>query len=249
MIILKTERVSKHFGEVRAVDGVDLSLQKGVLTSIVGPNGAGKTTLVNLLSGLLVPDSGRIFFLEKDITRLPPYKRTRLGIGRCFQLVSLYEGLSVFDNVRIPVISGLNMARNMLSPLDGKDSVTKRAEEILETFGIIDKKNIAAKDLPYGDKKILDIAVAYSLNPTLLLLDEPTSGVSTFEKTRVMQLVKNLIKDKGITALVVEHDMDVVYSYSDKIVVLHQGKTLAEGAPKEVLENPEVGKVFLGVEK
>jgi len=249
MIVLRTEQVRKYFGEVRAVDSVNLSLEKGVLTSVVGPNGAGKTTLVNLLSGLLAPDSGRIFFLDRDITRLPPSKRTRLGIGRCFQLVSLYEGLTAFDNIRIPVISAHGVAPNMISPLDGKELITKRTEEILGTFGLLEKKNTVAKDLPHGDKKILDIAVAYSLNPTLLLLDEPTSGVSTFEKTRVMQLIRDLIKSKGITALVVEHDMDVVYSYSDKIVVLHQGSILAEGSPKDVMENPQVAKVFLGVEK
>lgn len=249
MIVLRTEQVRKYFGEVRAVDSVNLSLEKGVLTSVVGPNGAGKTTLVNLLSGLLAPDSGRILFLDRDITRLPPSKRTRLGIGRCFQLVSLYEGLTAFDNIRIPVISAHGMAPNVISPLDGNEPITKRTEEILGTFGLLEKKNTVVKDLPHGDKKILDIAVAYSLNPTLLLLDEPTSGVSTFEKTKVMQLIRDLIKSKGITALVVEHDMDVVYSYSDKIVVLHQGSILAEGSPKDVMENPQVAKVFLGVEK
>lgn len=249
MIVLKTEQLKKHFGEVRAVDGVDLSVDKGSLTAIVGPNGAGKTTLINLISGLLMPDSGKVLFLDRDITKLPIHARARLGIGRCFQIVNLYEGLTVFDNIRIPLISSKGIGGNMISSLDAKRSVTEEAHEILGRFGLLERKNMIARDLPHGDKKILDIAVAYALNPAMLLLDEPTSGVSTFEKTKVMELTRGLIKGKGITALVVEHDMDVVSSYSDKIVVLHQGKVLAEGPPKEVMENHQVRSVFLGVEK
>jgi len=249
VIVLKTEQLKKHFGEVRAVDGVDLSVDKGSLTAIVGPNGAGKTTLINLISGLLMPDSGKVLFLDRDITKLPIHARARLGIGRCFQIVNLYEGLTVFDNIRIPLISSKGIGGNMISSLDAKRSVTEEAHEILGRFGLLERKNMIARDLPHGDKKILDIAVAYALNPAMLLLDEPTSGVSTFEKTKVMELTRGLIKGKGITALVVEHDMDVVSSYSDKIVVLHQGKVLAEGPPKEVMENHQVRSVFLGVEK
>ena len=130
------------------------------------------------------------------------------------------------------MISAQGMAPNMISPLDGNESLTKRMEEILGIFGLLEKRNVVARDLPHDDKKVLDIAVAYSLNPTLLLLDEPTSGVSTFEKTKVMQLIRDLIKSKGITALVVEHDMDVVYSYSDRIVMLHEGSILAERPPE-----------------
>lgn len=246
MIILRTEKLKKHFGEVRAADGVDLTVESGSLTSIVGPNGAGKTTLINLLSGLLKPDSGRVIFMDKDVTRLPSCKRTRLGMARCFQIVSLFEGLTALDNIRLALISVMGMTRNMTSILDRNEEVTKKAHEVLETFGLLDKKDIITRDLPYGDKKILDVAVAFSLNPKLFLLDEPTSGVSTLEKRRIMEMIRNIVKGKGITALVVEHDMDVVFSYSDNIVVLHQGKVLAEGKPKEIAENPEVSKVFFG---
>ncbi|MEM3406416.1 MAG: ABC transporter ATP-binding protein [Nitrososphaerota archaeon] len=245
-MILYTKNLVKHFGEVKAVENVNLSLEEGVITSLVGPNGAGKTTLINIISGAIPPDNGKIFFIEKDITNLPPYKRAKMGIGRSFQIPALYNNLTVLDNIRIAIISYLGKANKFFYKIDKE--VNEKTEEILKIFNFQEKKNLLAQDLSHGDRKLLDVAIAFSLNPKLVLLDEPTSGVSTSEKREIMNTIYNVIKERKVTALIVEHDMDVVFSYSDEIIVMHEGEIIAKGEPSKIKEDKNVEHILLGVE-
>jgi len=246
--ILEVSGLKKYFGEVKAVDGVNFAIKKETITSIIGPNGAGKTTLLNLISGMLKPDAGKVVFMGKNITKMPPYKIAKLGIGRSFQLVSVYDGLTVFDNIRIPILSRMGKTKSMVSLLERDVKVKEEANEILELFGLFDKKDVLAGELPHGDRKLLDVAIAFALNPKLVLLDEPTSGVGVREKRHVMDVIEKAVREKGVTAIIVEHDMDIVFSYSDRIIVMHQGKILADGSPGEIKENEEVKTVILGGE-
>ncbi|MEM3130186.1 MAG: ABC transporter ATP-binding protein [Nitrososphaerota archaeon] len=245
-MILYIKNLVKHFGEVKAVENVNLSLEEGVITSLVGPNGAGKTTLINIISGAILPDKGKIFFYEKDITNLPPYKRAKMGIGRSFQIPALYNNLTVLDNIRIAIISYLGKANKLFNKIDNE--INEKTEEILKIFNFQEKKNLLAQDLSHGDRKLLDVAIAFSLNPKLVLLDEPTSGVSTSEKREIMNTIYNVIKEKRVTALIVEHDMNVVFSYSDEIIVMHEGKIIAKGEPSKIKEDKNVEHILLGVE-
>lgn len=245
--MLKIEKLKKYFGFVKAVDNVDLEINKGEIVSIIGTNGAGKTTLVNLISGYLRPDSGRILFFEKDITYAPPYFRIKMGIGRSFQLIQLFGGMTVLDNVRIALFSKYGMIRKVLWPADRYSFVTKEAIGILNNFNIADKMHLTPKGLSEGDLKILDIAIAFALKSNLLLLDEPTSGVASSDKFRVMDSIVYVIKKEGISTLIIEHDMDIVSEYSDRVVVMHEGKIMVEGKPKEVMENREVKAAVFGI--
>ncbi|MEM2929075.1 MAG: ABC transporter ATP-binding protein, partial [Nitrososphaerota archaeon] len=235
-----------HFGEVKAVENVNLSLEEGIITSLVGPNGAGKTTLINIISGAIPLDNGKIFFYEKDITNFPPYKRAKMGIGRSFQIPALYNNLTVLDNIRVAIISYLRKANKLFNKIDKE--IDEKTEEILKIFNFQEKKNLLAQDLSHGDRKLLDVAIAFALDPKLVLLDEPTSGVSTSEKREIMNTIYNVIKEKKVTALIVEHDMDVVFSYSDEIIVMHEGKIIAEGEPAQIKGNKNVEHILLGVE-
>jgi len=244
--ILVTRNLKKYFGEVHAVDGVNLSILEGEVAFIIGPNGAGKTTFLNLLCKWLEPDEGKIFFMGKDVTKMPPYKLTKMGIGRSFQLVNLYDTLTVFDNIRVAVISRLGRSGKIFSLVDRDKEVAKETEEILKTFGLSDKKDLLASELPHGDRKLLDVAIPFALKPKLLLLDEPTSGVSTEEKDPVMKTIVSAVKAAGTTALIIEHDMSIVFSYSDRVIAMHEGKILADGKPKEVQENKLVKTLIMG---
>lgn len=246
MAILQVRDLLKQFGNVRAVDHVSLDIMEGEILALVGSNGAGKTTLVNLISGYLKPDKGRIIFMGKDITRLPAVARTRMGIGRSFQIPSLYENITVLDNVRIALLSIEGKTKNLLRPVSTFDDVTREAMEILDIFGLRDKAYEYPSELPEGDRKILDVAIAYSLKPKLILLDEPTAGVATKDKFRVMDILVKALRSRGSSALIVEHDMDVVESYSDRVAVMHSGRIIAIGKPEEVLSNPSVKSILFG---
>jgi len=245
--MLKTEKLKKHFGFVKAVDNVDLEIKHGEIVSIIGTNGAGKTTLVNLISGYLRPDGGRILFFDKDITYASPYVRIQMGVGRSFQLIQLFGGISVLDNVRTALFSKYGLIKKGLWPADRYSSVTEEAIEILNNFNIGDKKDLTPKGLSEGDLKILDIAIAFALKSKLLLLDEPTSGVATSDKFKVMDSIISAIKKEGISTLIIEHDMDIVSGYSDRVIVMHEGKIMAEGRPGEVMENKEVKATVFGI--
>ncbi len=236
----------KYFGEVHAVDDVDFRIKEGEVLSLVGPNGAGKTTLVNVISGFYPPDSGRILFKGKDITHFPPYKRIKEGIARSFQLVNVYDNLPAIDNVRVAILSRQGKTSKIFSLLERDEDVRKEAIDILGLFGLSGKEMEMAKGLAQGDRKLLDVAIAFALRPKLILLDEPTSGVSTKDKATIMDTVIAAVKSEKISAAIVEHDMDIVFSYSDRVVVMLEGKILADGKPSEIKENAEVRAALIG---
>lgn len=245
MLIVKN--LTKRFGGFTAVDDVNLEIKEGEIISIIGTNGAGKTTLVNMISGYLKPDSGTILFSDKDITYASPYIRIKLGVGRSFQLIQLFENSTALDNVRTALFSKYGMIRRGLLPADRYTSVTDEATEILRNFNMLDKKNLTPKALSEGDMKILDVAIAFALKSRLLLLDEPTSGVATQDKFKVMDAIVSAIRKEGISTLIIEHDMDIVSGYSDRVIVMHEGKILAEGKPDEIMENREVKATLFGI--
>lgn len=245
MALLSLKRVKKYFGDVHALDGINLEIDKGLI-SIIGPNGAGKTTLVNVISGALLPDDGLVFFENREITKKPMTERVKMGISRSYQLVQLFSGLTVYDNIRACCILRNNLGMRFFSSVKKFRSVNEECEEICERFLLSDKKDMLARDLPHGDKKLLDVAIAYALRPKILLLDEPTSGLSVFERDRVMDIITSTVKKDGITTVIVEHDMDVVFNYSDRIVVMHEGKVIADGKPEEVEKLSLVKNLVMG---
>jgi branched-chain amino acid transport system ATP-binding protein len=245
--MLTVDNLKKHFGFVRAVDNINLEIKEGEIVSIIGTNGAGKTTLVNLISGYIKPDSGRILFFNKDITYASPYVRIKLGVGRSFQLIQLFGNSTVLDNVRTALFSKYGMIRRGFLPADRYSSVTDEAIDILGNFNISDKKHLTPTGLSEGDLKILDIAIAFALKSKLLLLDEPTSGVATNDKFKVMDSIVSAIRKERISTLIIEHDMDIVSGYSDRVIVMHEGRIMAEGKPDEIMENKEVKATVFGI--
>jgi len=246
MNLLETINLKRYFGETRAVDDVNLTIAEGEFISIVGPNGAGKTSLCNVVSGLLAPESGKIIFKGQDVTRASVIERVKAGIARSFQLVNLFDDLSAFDNAALAIFSRENKTRNlaMLAHLDR--DVIAEADAVLGQFGLAAKRNEAARGLAQGERKLLDVALAYALRPKLLFLDEPTSGVSTRNKGQIMDTIASVVRGEGITAVIIEHDMDVVFKYSNRIVVMHQGAILAQGTPDAIRKNDQVAMILLG---
>ena len=246
MILLKTVNLRKQFGETRACDGLDFVVQKGEFLSLVGSNGAGKTTLVNLISAHLQPDSGQILLEDRDITYTNVADRIKAGIARSFQIVNLFDGLSVFDNVTLSIFSREGKIARIAALADHDQDVRSETFDVLGRFGLNGKSGVPAGGLAQGERKLLDVAVAYALRPKLLFLDEPTSGVSTREKTQIMDTVSSVVRAGAVTAVVIEHDMDVVFRYSDRIVMMHEGRFLADGTPEEIKANKDVANILLG---
>jgi branched-chain amino acid transport system ATP-binding protein len=248
MSLLRTEGLKKYFGDTRAVDGVNFSVNEGEFLSLVGTNGAGKTSLVNLISAFLFPDSGRIFIGERDITYATVDERIRAGIARSFQLVNLFDDLSVLDNVALAIFARERKTKRIFALAERDTEVTAEALDLLGQFNLDGKAQAFAGGLAQGERKLLDVAVAYALRPKLLFLDEPTSGVSTRDKAQIMDTVSAVVRGGKITAVVIEHDMDVVFKYSDRVVVMHEGKFLADGPPEEIRRNTDVATYLLGTD-
>ena len=246
MEILQTVNLKKYFGDTRAVDNVNLTIQEGEFISLVGPNGAGKTSFVNVVSALFPPDSGKILFKGEDITHATVTERVKAGIARSFQIVNLFDDLTAFDNVTLAIFSRQGKTSHLGSLAHLDHAVSTEADNVLGQFNLSSKRNERARDLAQGERKLLDVAIAYALKPKLLFLDEPTSGVSTRDKGQIMDTIASVVRGEGITAVIVEHDMDVVFKYSDRIVVMQQGAILAQGAPDEIRKNDEVAMVLLG---
>jgi branched-chain amino acid transport system ATP-binding protein len=246
MNLLETKKLTRHFGDTRAVDGVDFTIGEGEVLALIGSNGAGKTSLVNLVSGLLRPDSGTIAFRGADVTNLSVHDRIQAGIARSFQLVNLFDQLTLLDNVALSIFSREDLTRKLLSLADSQRDVWEEAFEILRQFGLDAKALQLAGGISQGERKLLDVAVAYALKPRLLFLDEPTSGVSTREKAPIMDVISSIVRSHHITAVVIEHDMDVVFKYSDRIVAMHQGTILASGTPDEIRHNEKVTTTLIG---
>ena len=246
MNLLQTTKLTRHFGKTRAVDGVDFTVNEGEVLALIGSNGAGKTSLVNVISGLLRPDSGSIVFRGADVTRLSVHDRIRAGIARSFQLVNLFDQLTLLDNVALSIFSREDLTRKLLSLADHHRAVWQEAFEILRQFGLAASSTQLAGGISQGERKLLDVAVAFALRPRLLFLDEPTSGVSTREKAPIMDVITAVVRSNNITAVIIEHDMDVVFKYSDRIVAMHQGSILASGTPDEIRRNEAVTTNLLG---
>lgn len=244
--LLKTTQLTKSFGDTHAVDHVDFAVAAGEVLALIGSNGAGKTTLINLISGLIAPDSGRVDFQGTDITRASTHRKIGLGIARSFQLVNLFDQLSVQDNVTLAIFSREGRTRRLFSLADADTAVRDEGAAVLKQFGLDGRAGEPAGGLSQGERKLLDVAVAYALRPKLLFLDEPTSGVSTREKAPIMDIITQVVRSGGITAVIVEHDMDVVFTYCPRIVAMHQGTILADGTPEQIRSNPQVTANMLG---
>lgn len=244
--MLRIEDIDKSFDEFMAVDGAGLTVGKGELVAVIGPNGAGKTTLFNLITGQLKPDNGKVVFMEEDITHLPPYQICKKGIARSFQIANIFPRLTVFGNVQVAVLSQQRRSNRLFRP--AKNTAVEETNSILESLGLLDKARNIAGSISHGDQRILEIAIALGNDPVLLILDEPTAGMSPEETSATMDLIKRLADMHGLTILFCEHDMDVVFGIAQSIMVMHQGRTLIQGSPEQVRENEEVVNAYLGGE-
>ena len=249
MSILKIEGLTKIFGELRAVDKVSVRFQEGELTSIIGPNGAGKSTFFNLITGRLAPSSGAVYLKEEDITGLPPHKILRRGIGRSFQITNIFPGLSIFENVRIGILAYNGKSSNLFSQVRKMNEINDEVLRNLDDLGLRDEKDTIAGALSHGDQKRLEIALALTSQPDLLLLDEPTAGMNPEETKILTNLIKEISDERGITVIFTEHDMDVVFSISERIIVMQQGRIIADGKGEEIKGNKHVREAYLGVEE
>jgi branched-chain amino acid transport system ATP-binding protein len=246
-VILSAQDLHKYYGDFCALDGVSFQIYENEFVSIIGPNGAGKTTLINVLTGLLKPNQGKVFFKDMEITGIGPEKLSKLGVARSFQLVNIFPNFTVLEFMMVAIVSRLGKGKNFYSLLHRDDIVINEAMEVAKLFGLDEKRDVQAKNLPQGDKKLLDVASAFALRPEVILLDEPTSGVSTSDKNKIMETLVSASKKIGIKTIIqVEHDMDIVFSYSGRIIALHQGKILADNSPEEIEKNEEVVCTVLG---
>jgi branched-chain amino acid transport system ATP-binding protein len=244
--LLAAHAVRKTYGGFVALDDVSLAVAEGEFISIVGPNGAGKTTLVNVLTGLLTLSSGEIRFKGRDIAGIGPVRLAKLGMARAFQLVNIFPTLTVRETLSVAIISQRGRARSFFARLDGDREILARVREVAKIFGLDGKLDHVAGTLPQGAKKLLDVASAFALQPEVILLDEPTSGVSTREKAPIMDRITGVVRSEKISAVIIEHDMDVVFKYSDRIVVMHQGTILADGTPEAIRRNDTVITTLIG---
>jgi len=244
---LETRDLTIRFGGHVAVNGVSSVFRPGELTAIVGPNGAGKTTYFNLISGQLRPSSGTILFDGADITTLSAPLRTRAGLGRAFQLTNLFPNLSVEENVRLAVQAASGVHYDMLRPWMTRRDLIARADAILDSVALGNRRKVAATVLSHGDQRKLEVALMMALEPKVFMFDEPTAGMSVDEVPVVLDLIAKLKQDQAKIILLVEHKMDVVRSLADRIIVLHNGKLVADGAPAEVIASPVVQEAYLGI--
>lgn len=242
--MLQVEKITKSFGGFQAIAEANLTVPKGQVVAVIGPNGAGKSTLFNLIMGSLKANSGQIMFKSKNITGSPPHKICRMGIAQSFQLVNIFNSLTVFETIQVAVLSRNRQNNKMLFPSE--------RIAIRETLEILDKVNLTqyadkiCTSISYGDQKVLEIAVSLACNPELLLLDEPTAGMSPEETKVITKLIQGLSKSDGLTVLLTEHDMEVVFGIAQRIMVLHQGRTIAEGLPDVIRQDVTVKKAYLG---
>ncbi|MFO1108073.1 MAG: ABC transporter ATP-binding protein [Bradyrhizobium sp.] len=240
--LLSTRALERHFGGLKAVDGVDFSLDHGEIRAIIGPNGAGKTTFVSLLCGRVSPTSGTIVFEGADVTRLPAYRRVRRGIAYTFQITNVFANLSVFDNVMLAAQSHIRRSSGFFARLNQAE-LDRKAMAALSAVGLGTRGSVKAGELAYGHQRLLEVAMGLALEPLLLILDEPTQGLSDSEIDEFCTLIKRIAA--STTILLIEHNMQVVMQLADKITVMNRGKILAEGNPAEIRDNPEVQAAYL----
>ena len=246
--ILVIENLNKAFGRVQAASNINLTIDEGVLTSIIGPNGAGKSTLINMLSGSLPADSGRILFHGTDITDMPIHRRVRMGLCRSFQVVNVFPELTVFDNIQIPVLTMRNRSRRMLRSIYKEKDVRREVNQILQMIGLASEARTPASALSHGDQRVLEVGIALAAKPKLLFLDEPTAGMNPLERVKILDNIRQLSDLGKTTFVIVEHDMDIVFSLSQRVIVLHHGEIIGDGSTEEIKNNPRVREVYLGEE-
>jgi branched-chain amino acid transport system ATP-binding protein len=242
--MLDVRKLRKSFAGFVAVDGVSLAVATRQTTAVIGPNGAGKSTFFNLITGHLRPDSGQVLLDGRDITGTPPHRICRLGIGRSFQRTNIFPRLSVLENVQASLLAHRGRGHDFWSR--SERFYRDEAEELLGSIGLAQQAASTAGTLAYGNQKQLELGIALASDPQVLLLDEPTAGMSATETREAMKLLERIAGERGLTLIFTEHDMEVVFSIAQKIAVLHQGRVLAEGTPAEVRADPEVRRVYLG---
>jgi branched-chain amino acid transport system ATP-binding protein len=243
--MLIVDSVRKSFDGFMAVNDASLAVEKGEIVAVIGPNGAGKTTLFKLITGHLKPDRGSISFKGDDISGLPPYKICRKGISLSFQIVNVFHRLTVFENVQVAVLSHQKKTHMLFSP--ARSQATRETLEILSSVDLMDKANRITGSLSHGDQKVLEIAIALGNNPDLLVLDEPTAGMSPEETAGTIDLINRLSRELGLTILFCEHDMELVFSIAHRIMVMHLGQSILQAVPEEVKGHREVQEAYLGV--
>jgi len=242
--MLRLEGIHKSFEDFKAVSGANLTVEAGQLVAVIGPNGAGKTTLFNLITGQLKADRGEIIFNDEDISKLPPYEICRKGIARSFQIANIFPRLTVFRNVQVSVLSQQRKSVKFFRP--ARMLAVKETREILENVGLAEKADAIAGSLAHGDQRTLEIAIALGNKPELLVLDEPTAGMSPEETGATMELIRRLADSQGLTILFCEHDMEVVFNVAQSIMVMHQGISIIQGGPDEVRNSNRVRECYLG---
>ena len=248
MALLETRGLTKSFGGLVAVDDVDLSIESGESLSVIGPNGAGKSTFINLVTRMLDPTAGDIEFKGESIVSDDPHEVVQKGVSRSFQTASIFPELTVEENAMIATLAAEHgsFRFNFFRHRDDYGTIETSAREILDAFDLLGQRTVTAEDLPYGDKRRLELAIALASEPDLLLMDEPTAGMSPEETAATVRLIEEVKEELGLTVLLVEHDMEVVFNVADRIAVLHRGSVIAEGAPEEVRGDSDVQEAYLG---
>ena len=242
--LLEINDVDKDFSGLEVLSGINLTIEQGERHGIIGPNGAGKSTLFNIITGKYRVSKGKVLFKREDITTWSPFKINRRGLARSFQIINIFPNMTVFENMRSAILSKKGMRFNMISLLKNLNKIKDEANDLLDTLGLMEFSGIPAGELSYGQQRALEIGLTLATNPELILLDEPTAGMSTEETREAVRLIDRVTKGK--TLVVIEHDMDVVFSISDRVTVLYYGKILATGTPQEIREDQEVKKAYLG---
>jgi branched-chain amino acid transport system ATP-binding protein len=245
--VLHVEKVYKSFDKFIAVNGADLTVEKGRVVAVIGPNGAGKTTLFNLITGQLKPDLGRVMLNGEDIAKLPTHEICRRGVARSFQIANIFHRLTVFKNVQVSVMSRQRKSNQLFQP--ARLVAVEETNRILESVNLLDRANHIAGSLSHGDQRILEIAIALGNEPQILVLDEPTAGMSPDETADTMALIRRLSETRGLTILFCEHDMDLVFNTAQSIMVMHYGKSIIQASPEEIRQNREVQEAYLGGEE
>jgi branched-chain amino acid transport system ATP-binding protein len=246
MPILETENLCKSFGALQAVSNVSLQMEEGSLTSVIGPNGAGKTTFFNLISGRYVPDTGTVLLKGENIAGLPPHVLVRKGMGRSFQITNIFPELTVLTNVCVALTASSGRSYDCLHALKSSREILGEARAIVESVGLSEYTEYRGSALSHGDRKLLEFAMVLAMKPIIMLLDEPTAGMNQEETNNTVRLIREISKERSITVLLTEHDIDLVFSISDRIAVLNQGRLIAEGTPAEIRANDLVKKAYLG---
>jgi branched-chain amino acid transport system ATP-binding protein len=244
MSLLEVRNLHKDFSGLKVLTGINLSIEKGERHSIIGPNGAGKSTLFNVITGKYRPSMGRIFFDGEDITGLSPFKISRRGLARSFQIINIFPMMNVYQNVRNAILSKEKIRLNAFLRLEKMDRIDQETLHVLESLGLIGIKDVLAGELSYGQQRALEIGIALATDPKLILLDEPTAGMTKEETKETVALIQNATKGK--TLVIIEHDMDVVFSIAHRITVLYYGEILASGTPDEIRNSEKVKEAYLG---